>query len=219
MQGFNEILDSIQTIIVITTSVLGILGVMVGHRIRDGLLAAIRWPFEFVWNFFDKKQIESKIDKLVEELPKIQQTVEAIDRVEQNTQTLIDTIELKHGLLTAKFIAFLDQPAFAPMFETSEDGEFLWVSASFVSMVGKPVDEILGWGWVNSVHEDDVDNIRIDWERAIHERRIFKKKVRFVDNDGTVIITDTKAVPVHFNNNIEGWFGFVTILEKKPLDT
>lgn len=215
MQELNEMLDSIQTIIVITTSVLGILGVIVGHKIRDAILAIVQWPFNLLWKLFDRRPLEQKIDKLVEELPKIQHTVDALDRVEQNTQTLIDTIELKHGLLTAKFIAFLDQPGFSPMFDTSEDGEFLWVSASFISMAGKPSDELLGWGWVNSVHEDDLENVRAEWARAIRERRIFKKKMRFVANDGTVFSTETKAVPVHFNDNIEGWFGFVTILNKE----
>jgi PAS domain S-box-containing protein len=128
---------------------------------------------------------------------------------------LQSSMDSKNNAIVAKFTAMLDQPSMPPLYETNADGECIWVSAGYVAITGRPLSELLGWGWTNAIHEADVEDVRTAWNMAVADERIFEHSYRFKSVNGTITKVHCRATPIVNDKEITGYIGVIEILPKK----
>ena len=139
----------------------------------------------------------------------------ALSDLKSQVESFQTSVDSKNNAIVAKFTAMLDQPNMPPLFETDADGECVWVSASYIAMTGRPLSELLGWGWTNAIHPDDIENVRIAWERSVRDERIFEHSYRFLSVGGTVTKVRCHATPIINDKEITGYIGVIEILPKR----
>ncbi|MFM0199520.1 PAS domain-containing protein [Paraburkholderia fungorum] len=66
----------------------------------------------------------------------------------------------------------------------SPTGELLYVNKTGVAALGKPMEEIVGDGWMTYVHPDDAQAARRQWKACIAAREAIDISVRMLQHDG-----------------------------------
>lgn len=226
-----------QAELTLVTTIIGLFSTLFSKKVRD----ILKIPFIFLYKSFSNKALETKLDIIVAELQynggsslkdavrrlelaietkkdDISKIYESIDNIKDELHELRNSVESKQGNLVAKFTAMLDQPSTPPMFEANSEGECTWVSSTYIAMLGKPIHELLGWGWVSSIHSDDADEVRDKWELCVEEKRVFEHTYRFIDAHEKVIKVKCRATPIMNNGVVTGWIGMLNLQpHKKPL--
>jgi PAS domain S-box-containing protein len=133
----------------------------------------------------------------------------------EQVEGLKSSVDSKNSAIVAKFTAMLDQPSMPPLFETDPSGECIWVSASYIAMTGRPLSELLGWGWTNAIHSEDVEEVRAAWNMAVVDERIFEHSYRFKSVNGTITKVHCRATPIINDKEITGYIGVVEVLPKR----
>lgn len=207
--------STVESWIAVVSSALALIGVIFGATVRKHILEAIKWPFAAIFNNFGNKDIDTKLEAIMAELrPNSGSTLrDAIEDLRAKTSDLY----AGQGMLTSKFIAILDQPSNPPIFETDSIGRCTWASASYLTMTGRPFDEIKGYGWTNAIHPDDLHHVRLEWDLAVSQQRVFEHTYRFMHIGGKITKVHAKAVPTIVNGTVSGWMGFLEILSPKSI--
>jgi PAS domain-containing protein len=87
---------------------------------------------------------------------------DAINRIDRKLSA-IDFSQKTHWNLDTK----------KPIFITDGDGMLVWANTAFLNIVSRPLEDLLGNGWQNSIHQDDRNNVRVEWSSACKESRPF----------------------------------------------
>jgi PAS domain S-box-containing protein len=118
----------------------------------------------------------------------------------------------KHTIISEKKIHSLINTHETAMYETLGDGTVKWVSKRWLEITGLTLDEAIGYGWINSIHESDRSNVQQAWQKAIEEKRDFQMSYRTQSNK----FVNSKATPVITNKVPIGWIGIVEEINKAP---
>lgn len=102
----------------------------------------------------------------------------------------------------------------AAVFETDGAGLCIWVSPAHQRLTGRPMDEVMGWGWIAAIHEDDADHVRQSWRSAVEDRRAFISRFRIVRPDGTVVSVHSAANTLRAGARVVGWVGMMTVIDE-----
>jgi len=73
-----------------------------------------------------------------------------------------------------------------PMWQANQAGERTWANKAYLTLTGRPLAEVTGWGWVNTIHPEERERIRAQWVQAVTEKRNFEETYRIVDTRGGV---------------------------------
>lgn len=112
-------------------------------------------------------------------------------------------------LIAARQTAIFDGMA-RPAFEANASGNFISVNRAFELLTGYRTPELLDMGWVNVVHQDDVERFMIAWQHAIRDRRILRWSCRLVTADDKTIEVCIDAMPMRASSpssGVLGWYG------------
>lgn len=107
------------------------------------------------------------INKITDSVQKIQEQIHSID-------------------LTQK--VYIDIDSNVPIFQTDSHGYLKWVNKSFLDLVSRPIEELLGLGWQSLILQDERDTVRREWEVAMTEKRIFEYCFHITAKDAAVYI-------------------------------
>lgn len=100
--------------------------------------------------------------------------------------------------------------------EADKNGSFVWLSKSYLELVHGQRNELLGNGWVSSVHEDDRSDAFAEWRKCVNDSRDFRARFRIVSENGDSISTSTSAAPIRdANGSITGWLGAVEVVASR----
>jgi PAS domain S-box-containing protein len=232
-----------QSQITIVTGVLGVLGTLFSQKMRAVYIWPFRTFHKAFGNKAMEDKLDFLIQELTYDeesgitlktaVKAISEQMESLSGVFEERSTTLKTltgrlgelsnrvgdlqtsVENKNNAIIAKFTAMLDQPNTPPLFETDANGEYIWVSASYIALTGRSLSELLGWGWTNAVHKDDVLEVRQAWELCIDDGRIFEHAHRFTAVSGIVTKVHCRATPIINNQEITGWIGVVEILPRR----
>jgi PAS domain S-box-containing protein len=82
------------------------------------------------------------------------------------------------------------------------------------------VQQIKGWGWLDTLHPDDRDRARIDWQRAVDTRSFYETEYRIRRADGIYVWHQARGIPIlEADGSVREWFGFCAdIQERKDAD-
>src|SRR6202051_2718510 len=81
---------------------------------------------------------------------------------------------------------------------------------------GQTVDEVRGWGWLNSLHPDDRARTEVVWQAAIDARSYYETEYRIRRRDGQYAWYQSRGVPVLENDGtIREWVGCLIDIEDR----
>jgi PAS domain S-box-containing protein len=161
------------------------------------------------------QQMEDLADIFKERGLAIAEVSSTLADLKSQVEAFHSAVDDKNSAITAKFVAMLDQPHTPPIIERNSKGEVIWVSASFITMTGRPLSELLGWGWTNAVHPEDVQEVREAWELCIRDVRVFEHTYRYISTTGIVTKVKCRATPIIHNQQATGWVSVFEVLPKR----
>lgn len=129
---------------------------------------------------------------------------DTVKRIEDNQLLLMN----KHRIIVDDYVTGI--------VETDEKGDITWANATYLEMVNRDLREILGNGWINSVHPDDRERVYRVWKEAFEQKRAFEEKFHMEKKTGERIAVHGFAYPINANEIIRGYVGkFKVVVEQK----
>jgi len=97
------------------------------------------------------------------------------------------------------------------MFEADRNGNCIWANKTYLSKVGRNLDEISGNGWMNCIDSLNKDDVIAAWELAINQKTNFEYIYKMIDsrNDTTFNVKCRATVLHNGKNEVVGWFGTI----------
>lgn len=94
------------------------------------------------------------------------------------------------------------------VWSTSPEGFNTEPQQSWLEFTGTTWEDERGWGWLNSIHEDDRERVRASWSRAIETKTMYLERERLRRHDGVYRQMDVRAVPVFAKDGlVREWVG------------
>jgi PAS domain S-box-containing protein len=125
---------------------------------------------------------------------------EAEERIRQNERELRITLE---AIPTS-------------VLRTQPDGAVDFVNQSWLDYLGCSREEILGWGWMKTVHPEDVDKLLNNWEEALGAGEPLEIEARFRRADGKYRWFLNRTVPLRDEKgNIAKWYATIHDIEDR----
>ncbi len=88
------------------------------------------------------------------------------------------------------------------------DGGLDWCGARMIEGTGRPLKDLLGHGWLDVLHGDDVKMVEKRWRTAIEAETPFEAECRLRGADGGFRWQLGRAVPVRADDGaVRGWVG------------
>ena len=189
----SDILDVIGAVL----SVMGTLAVAIGT-----VYAFFRKRIKAWWVPY-RRAVEN-----MDEIPSISKSVD-------QTRLEVTNINKSLMMLTLTMRARADNNVHAAEFECSVDGANTYVNTTYARWLGVGKNELLGWGWVNFLHPEDVSRVRKEWDRCREEHRAYRQKHRLVSPDGETIFVETMCTPIPDGPPAHCWIGVMRRLDNE----
>src|ERR1700739_1914901 len=124
-----------------------------------------------------------------------------LQRNEQSLQILVETIP-------------------ALMWRAKPDGHIDYVNKRLLEYFGSPVEEIVGWGWREKVHPDDVAFKVQSWLSNLEAMTPHDANCRFQGADGTYRWFNVRGEPLRDSDgSVQSWYGvFIDIDSQKKAE-
>lgn len=108
----------------------------------------------------------------------------------------------------------------AALWMTNEKEGNVFVSDTWLKWTGKDFNEVIHRGWIDSVIEEDKENVLKKFREAFKQQKYFNAEFRFTRADGGIRWALTEGYPYYdFNERFSGYAGSVTdITEIKKLE-
>ena len=101
---------------------------------------------------------------------------------------------------------------------TNANGEVVSDMPSWRAFTGKSVDEIMGWGWINSLHPDDREHTAKIWSQSVQNKSFYETEYRIRRHDGEYRYVSVRGVPVlEQDGSIREWVGTCTDITEQKL--
>jgi len=91
----------------------------------------------------------------------------------------------------------------------NREGSCQYSNLQYQKLSGLSFEDTLESGWIRAIHEDDVEQVFIEWDKAIKRNELFDAEHRFVKPNGKVLWVNTKASPMKISDEIVGYVGTV----------
>ncbi len=127
-------------------------------------------------------------------------------------------VQLQHGIELYQMGAYVDliaQSIEKCIFLANQKGQWVRVNRAMSLTFQYPIEKLHGMEWVSCIHDADRDVFMRDWDRAIRDRRSFKRSVRLLRQDGVSLGVEFSAAPQPGNPELVeiGWCGSITVTD------
>jgi PAS domain S-box-containing protein len=90
---------------------------------------------------------------------------------------------------------------------TAADGQIVDMP-EWRAYTGQSIEQIKGWGWLNSLHHDDREGTAAVWQHAVDARSYYETDYRIRRSDGVYVWHRARGVPiVEADGSIREWVG------------
>lgn len=96
------------------------------------------------------------------------------------------------------------------LFETDDEGRFLWVNKRFKDLIKREDEFILGFGWKNIIHDDDRDAMVDKFFSCIKDGITYEDWFRICDKNSTCYSIKCTAT----KSETDGYMGSIIITEE-----
>ena len=115
-------------------------------------------------------------------------------------------VEADHRRSESRYRALIN--ACAQILWTADaDGHVQEDSQSWRQVTGQSLDEFLGDGWINAVHEGDRAQIQSAWAEAVGNKTLLESEYRLRTASGSFVHMLVRAAPVWEKEEVAGWVG------------
>ena len=106
------------------------------------------------------------------------------------------------------------------VWSTDPDGQVAGDMPSWREFTGQSLEQIQGWGWIDSLHPDDREKTAKVWSNAVEKRILYETEYRILRKDGRYRDVIARGVPViKEDGSIREWIGTCTdITESKDAE-
>lgn len=102
---------------------------------------------------------------------------------------------------------------------TAPDGQIVDMP-EWRALTGMTVEEVRGWGWLNSLHPDDRARTGVVWQAAVDARSYYETEYRIRHRDGQYVWYQSRGVPVlDDDGGIYEWVGCLVNIEDRKRAT
>ena len=105
---------------------------------------------------------------------------------------------------------FANLAATAPVaiFQINQNNECTYVNEFWTQITGQESSIALGYGWLQTIHPDDREQIHQQWTQAIEQQVYYQNEGRCIRPDGTICCYYCQAVPVLDEDGVfKGYIG------------
>jgi PAS domain S-box-containing protein len=96
---------------------------------------------------------------------------------------------------------------------TSPDGQIADMP-EWRAFTGESVEQIRGWGWLNSLHPDDRARAAAAWQQAVDARAVYETEYRIRRRDGVYIWHRARGAPIlETDGSVREWVGLCLNIE------
>jgi PAS domain S-box-containing protein len=105
------------------------------------------------------------------------------------------------------------------LWQSDNHGAITYINETWVKWTGMPCEELLGYGWLNSIVPEDREHVRRQFTEALLSRKLYESEFRFNHVDGTVHWCAADGRPQYLpEGTCTGYIGAcVDITEQKAL--
>lgn len=96
------------------------------------------------------------------------------------------------------------------IFKTNAHGYTTYVNPKWCNISGMEAHEALGDGWMMSVHPDDIELLKNNWNNSKDNCYTSVDEYRFVHPNGSIVHVKGQAVPEFDNGDFMGYIGTIT---------
>jgi PAS domain S-box-containing protein len=142
-------------------------------------------------------QLEAVNQALRKEIAERERAEEDVRRSEDHLRLVIDTTP-------------------AMIHSARPDGYLDFFNERWLEYLGVSLDDLLGWGWTNVIHPDDLAEVVDRWQTSLATGRPFEAEARLRRADGEYRLTLHRKVPLRDEaGNIVKWYGSVIDIEDR----
>jgi PAS domain S-box-containing protein len=97
------------------------------------------------------------------------------------------------------------------IFRSDVSGSLIYANERFRDMSGLGILSTMGWDWLNAIHHEDREGLRLRWEESLATHTRFSGKFRFRRGDGSVVWVYGQTAPeLDDENQLTGYVGTLT---------
>jgi PAS domain S-box-containing protein len=90
---------------------------------------------------------------------------------------------------------------------TSADGQIIDMP-EWRTYTGQSVEQIQGWGWLDTLHPDDRERTAVVWQQAVDTRSFYETDYRIRRSDGVYVWHRARGTPIlEADGSIREWVG------------
>ena len=127
----------------------------------------------------------------------------------KRTEVAVADLKEALDLLAYTFAASNDIDDNVGRFYGDSLGANTYVNQTYARWLGIGKAELLGWGFLNSVHPDDVVSVRAHWEQCRKEHRQYRMRHRLCTPKGESFEVDVVSTPVPDSGPAKRWIGTI----------
>lgn len=90
----------------------------------------------------------------------------------------LSTVEVDARLQREMQRAIASSPANAGLLEMNSAGECVWASSEWLRLAKVTLHDVIGWGWVNALHQYDRERVLSEWPTAVEQKRVYTDTLR-----------------------------------------
>ena len=78
------------------------------------------------------------------------------------------------------------------------------------------MEQIKGWGWLETLHPDDRERARTDWQQAVDTRSFYETEYRIRRADGVYVWHQARGIPIlEADGSVREWFGICADIQQR----
>jgi len=146
-------------------------------------------------------------------IKKLRNMIQAPDRIEgidKKLDMILSAVSLAVSLSRNTWRA-IDRP----LWQADSEGKTIHVNTYMLKILCRQESDLLGNGWINSIHEADRERVADEWSDAVRNKTNFFLHYRLVSASGESIpvigeafrLTDTSG-------NVLGFMGYISLVDK-----
>ncbi len=136
---------------------------------------------------------------------------------------LIQDVTKEHRaqeLLAEREARFRMLASIAPVgiYLTNDVGGCIYVNEAWCALTGISSEDAKGPGWINTIYDEDFDQVTAAWDRLVNDGEEFALEYRFQSSTGRITWVSGKARPLlNENSIISGYIGVITDISERKL--
>lgn len=162
--------DNLTVIIGILTPIFGLIG------------GFCKWMHSLFADVRTTKKLVEKIEPMLKDLEAVK--LELKSNGGSSVKDAVTRIEAKINSIEFAQHLTWDYACQIPMFHSDTHGNCTWVNKSYLNMVKRPIQELVGFGWETCVAYEDRERVCEEWYESCSKNRAFDMIYSIIDLDG-----------------------------------